>query len=54
MISWIIAGVWIGFVLGYVAYHVGYWRGYKGGLAYGMDKLADYHEYTIKNLRGLK
>jgi hypothetical protein len=56
MINWTIAGVGIGigFVLGHIIYHVGYVRGYKAGLAYGMDKLADYHQYTMTNLRGMK
>jgi hypothetical protein len=53
MINWIIAGVWIGFVIAYVTYHIGYVRGYKAGLAYGMEKLEDYHQHTLTNLRGL-
>jgi hypothetical protein len=53
MISWIIAGTWIGFVIAYVTYHIGYVRGYKAGLAYGIEKLEDYHQYTLTNLRGL-
>jgi hypothetical protein len=52
MTSWIIAGVWVGFVVAYIIYHVAYVRGYTAGLAYGMEKLEDYHQYTLKNLQG--
>jgi hypothetical protein len=41
------------FLAVYVAYHVGYMRGYKTGLAYGMKKLKEFHEYVLANMRSL-
>jgi hypothetical protein len=51
---WIIAGFGAVVVTAYIAYHVGYVRGYSAGMAYGMDKLEDYHQHTIKNMQSLK
>jgi hypothetical protein len=42
------------FICGCVAYGVGYVRGYKAGMAYGMEKLEDYHQHTLTNLRSMK
>jgi hypothetical protein len=42
------------FVCGYVAYHVGYVKGYKAGMTYGMERLEDYHQHTLANLRSMK
>jgi hypothetical protein len=50
MINWIVASVLIGFI-GYVAYQVGYLRGYGAGLAYGMEKLKEFHEYVRTGLQ---
>lgn len=39
--------------VGMTCYYYGYYRGFCAGMNYGMDKLKDYHEYTLNNLNKL-
>ena len=52
VVSAVVAAI-ISLGFAYNFYWKGYTTGYKDGLAYGKEKLDEYHEYTIKNLRSL-
>jgi hypothetical protein len=53
MIWWILPTLSITSVTIYAVYCIGYVRGYKAGLAFGMEKLEEFHKYVQTGLRNI-